>query len=91
MERRRQHRSRWRSSAGPRLATSTAATATERGLRAGVLLGTAYLFTREATASGSITDRFQEAAIAAQDTVLLGRQTCQHPLGHCPRRRVALA
>ena len=34
-------------------------------------MGTAYLFTREATESGAITPLFQEAAIAAVDTALL--------------------
>ena len=43
----------------------------ERGVRVGALMGTAYLFTREATESGAITPLFQEAAIAAGDTALL--------------------
>jgi acyl transferase domain-containing protein/NAD(P)H-dependent flavin oxidoreductase YrpB (nitropropane dioxygenase family)/NAD(P)-dependent dehydrogenase (short-subunit alcohol dehydrogenase family)/acyl carrier protein len=52
------------------LAATTAA-ASERGVRIGALMGTAYLFTNEATESGAITPLFQEAAIEASDTVLL--------------------
>src|SRR5262245_51364044 len=43
----------------------------ERGVKVGVLLGTAYLFTKEAVAAGAITARFQQEAIACGDTVLL--------------------
>ncbi|QDU21056.1 type I polyketide synthase [Urbifossiella limnaea] len=43
----------------------------ERGVKVGVLLGTAYLFTTEAVAGGAITDRFQREALACADTVLL--------------------
>jgi acyl transferase domain-containing protein/NAD(P)H-dependent flavin oxidoreductase YrpB (nitropropane dioxygenase family) len=43
----------------------------DRGVKVGVLLGTAYLFTSEAVAAGAITDRFQQAAFACGDTVLL--------------------
>jgi acyl transferase domain-containing protein/NAD(P)H-dependent flavin oxidoreductase YrpB (nitropropane dioxygenase family) len=53
------------------MAAATAAAASERGAQIGALMGTAYLFTREATESGAITPLFQEAAIAAADTVLL--------------------
>lgn len=42
-----------------------------RGVRVGTLLGTAYLFTEEAVASGAITPGFQQAAIACERTVLL--------------------
>ena len=45
--------------------------ATERGVRAGVLMGTAYLFTREAAQDGAITPTFQQAAIDSAETVLL--------------------
>ena len=45
--------------------------ATERGVRAGVLMGTAYLFTREAARDGAITPTFQQAAIDSAETVLL--------------------
>ncbi len=40
-----------------------AAPLAERGVRIGVLLGTAYLFTEEAVASGAILDTFQEQAL----------------------------
>ncbi|HUO71709.1 MAG TPA: SDR family NAD(P)-dependent oxidoreductase [Solirubrobacteraceae bacterium] len=53
------------------MVAAAAATATERGVQAGVLLGTAYLFTREATEHGAITTTFQDAAIASGETVLL--------------------
>ena len=42
-----------------------------RGVKVGVLLGTAYLFTTEAVAAGAITARFQQAALACKETVLL--------------------
>ena len=42
-----------------------------RGAKAGVLMGTAYLFTEEARQSGAITPVFQEAALEATETVLL--------------------
>ncbi len=53
------------------MVAAVAAGASERGVRVGGLLGTAYLFTREATEGGAITPLFQQAAIAASDTVLL--------------------
>ena len=37
----------------------------ERGVAVGVLMGTAYLFTREAVAGGAIVPRFQQEALAA--------------------------
>jgi len=51
-------------------AATTAATAA-RGAQVGVLMGTSYLFTREATECGAITPLFQQAAISASDTALL--------------------
>ena len=42
-----------------------------RGVRIGALMGTAYLFTREAVASGAIVEGFQEEALRCQRTVLL--------------------
>jgi 3-oxoacyl-(acyl-carrier-protein) synthase len=42
-----------------------------RGVKLGVLLGTAYLFTREAVATGAIVPRFQEEVLRCEDTVLL--------------------
>jgi acyl transferase domain-containing protein/NAD(P)H-dependent flavin oxidoreductase YrpB (nitropropane dioxygenase family)/NAD(P)-dependent dehydrogenase (short-subunit alcohol dehydrogenase family)/acyl carrier protein len=43
----------------------------DRGVKIGVLLGTAYLFTKEAVDAGAITERFQTEALACGDTVLL--------------------
>jgi acyl transferase domain-containing protein/NAD(P)H-dependent flavin oxidoreductase YrpB (nitropropane dioxygenase family)/NAD(P)-dependent dehydrogenase (short-subunit alcohol dehydrogenase family) len=42
-----------------------------RGVRAGVLMGTAYLFTEEAVSTGAITRCYQDQALACQRTVLL--------------------
>ena len=42
-----------------------------RGVKIGVLAGTAYLFTREAVETGAIVRRFQEEAIRCGETVLL--------------------
>jgi acyl transferase domain-containing protein/NAD(P)H-dependent flavin oxidoreductase YrpB (nitropropane dioxygenase family)/NAD(P)-dependent dehydrogenase (short-subunit alcohol dehydrogenase family) len=53
------------------MVAAAAATASDRGIRVGVLLGTAYLFTREATELGAITSTFQDAAIAGRETALL--------------------
>lgn len=43
----------------------------EKGVKVGVLLGTAYLFTKEAVQAGAITERFQQEALKCDDTVLL--------------------
>ncbi|MBY0514986.1 MAG: nitronate monooxygenase [Gemmataceae bacterium] len=43
----------------------------EKGVKVGVLLGTAYLFTHEAVAAGAITTRFQKEALGCGGTVLL--------------------
>ncbi len=48
-----------------------AAPLAERGVRIGVLMGTAYLFTKEAVASGAIVRGFQEEAIRCDRTALL--------------------
>jgi acyl transferase domain-containing protein/NAD(P)H-dependent flavin oxidoreductase YrpB (nitropropane dioxygenase family)/NAD(P)-dependent dehydrogenase (short-subunit alcohol dehydrogenase family)/acyl carrier protein len=42
-----------------------------RGIRIGILMGTAYLFTREAVATGAILPRFQDEALRCRETVLL--------------------
>jgi acyl transferase domain-containing protein/NAD(P)H-dependent flavin oxidoreductase YrpB (nitropropane dioxygenase family)/NAD(P)-dependent dehydrogenase (short-subunit alcohol dehydrogenase family)/acyl carrier protein len=42
-----------------------------RGARIGILMGTAYLFTREAVETGAIVEGYQEGAIACGATVLL--------------------
>ncbi|MEV8512188.1 SDR family NAD(P)-dependent oxidoreductase [Dactylosporangium sp. NPDC051484] len=44
---------------------------TRRGVRVGVLMGTAYLFTREAVERGAIQPLFQREAIGASVTALL--------------------
>jgi acyl transferase domain-containing protein/NAD(P)H-dependent flavin oxidoreductase YrpB (nitropropane dioxygenase family)/NADP-dependent 3-hydroxy acid dehydrogenase YdfG len=48
-----------------------AAPLAERGVRVGVLLGTAYLLTEEAVASGAILKTFQEQVQLCRQTVLL--------------------
>jgi acyl transferase domain-containing protein/NAD(P)H-dependent flavin oxidoreductase YrpB (nitropropane dioxygenase family)/NAD(P)-dependent dehydrogenase (short-subunit alcohol dehydrogenase family) len=48
-----------------------AAPLAERGTKVGVLMGTAYLFTEEAVATGAIRPAFQEAALACEHTALL--------------------
>ena len=53
----------------------------EKGVKVGVLLGTAYLFTKEAVEAGAITARFQQEALACGETVLAGdRPGPRHPL-----------
>lgn len=42
-----------------------------RGIKIGVLLGTAYLFTEEAVNEGAIVKKFQESALQCEETVLL--------------------
>ncbi|WP_406700276.1 SDR family NAD(P)-dependent oxidoreductase [Singulisphaera sp. Ch08] len=43
----------------------------KRGVRIGVLIGTAYLFTAEAVATGAIVAKFQDEAVRCTETVLL--------------------
>jgi malonyl CoA-acyl carrier protein transacylase len=43
----------------------------KRGVKVGGLMGTAYLFTKEAVESGAIVDKFQAAALECKQTVLL--------------------
>ncbi|UKB82600.1 SDR family NAD(P)-dependent oxidoreductase [Chryseobacterium sp. MEBOG06] len=42
-----------------------------RGVKVGVLMGTAYLYTQEAVETGAIQEEFQLQAMQAKDTVLL--------------------
>jgi len=42
-----------------------------RGVKVGVLMGTAYLYTKEAVLTGAIQEEFQLQAMQAKDTVLL--------------------
>ena len=53
------------------IVAAVAAPLAERGARIGVLLGTAYLFTREAVESGAIVEGFQREALSCRRTVLL--------------------
>ena len=53
------------------MVAALAAPLVERGAAIGVLMGTAYLFTREAVAAGAIEPAFQQAAVACTETVLL--------------------
>ncbi|KMQ65188.1 erythronolide synthase [Chryseobacterium angstadtii] len=48
-----------------------AASLTARGVKVGVLIGTAYLYTEEAVLTGAIKEEFQVQAMQAKDTVLL--------------------
>ncbi len=48
-----------------------AAPLTARGVKVGVLIGTAYLYTEEAVRTGAIQEEFQVQAMQAKDTVLL--------------------
>jgi acyl transferase domain-containing protein/NAD(P)H-dependent flavin oxidoreductase YrpB (nitropropane dioxygenase family) len=42
-----------------------------RGVRTGILIGTAYLFTQEAVSTGAIVPRFQDEVLRCESTVLL--------------------
>jgi len=53
------------------MVSALAAPLVERGVAIGALMGTAYLFTREAVEAGAITPRFQREALRCSDTVLL--------------------
>ena len=53
------------------MVAALSARAARRGIHPGALLGTAYLFTREAVESGAITAGFQNAAVDGAATVLL--------------------
>lgn len=53
------------------MVAAMAAPLAERGARVGVLMGTAYLFTREATTFGAILPGYQRAAVEATATALL--------------------
>jgi acyl transferase domain-containing protein/NAD(P)H-dependent flavin oxidoreductase YrpB (nitropropane dioxygenase family) len=53
------------------MVATLAAPLAERGAKIGVLLGTAYLFTREAVTTGAIVEGFQREALECRQTVLL--------------------
>jgi acyl transferase domain-containing protein/NAD(P)H-dependent flavin oxidoreductase YrpB (nitropropane dioxygenase family)/acyl carrier protein len=42
-----------------------------RGVKVGILVGTAYLFTQESVATGAIVQRFQDEVLRCEETVLL--------------------
>lgn len=53
------------------MVAAIAAPLAKLGARIGVLMGTAYLFTEEAVATGAIVEAFQEEAVKCSRTVLL--------------------
>ena len=53
------------------MVSAMAAPLAERGVKLGVLMGTAYLFTREAVEGGAIVETFQEEALNCRHTVIL--------------------
>ncbi|HTX38694.1 MAG TPA: SDR family NAD(P)-dependent oxidoreductase [Bryobacteraceae bacterium] len=53
------------------MVAALSAAAAAAGVRIGVLMGTAYLFTREAVETGAIVPGFQEEAVRCGETVLL--------------------
>jgi acyl transferase domain-containing protein/NAD(P)H-dependent flavin oxidoreductase YrpB (nitropropane dioxygenase family)/NAD(P)-dependent dehydrogenase (short-subunit alcohol dehydrogenase family) len=53
------------------MVAAMAAPLAERGTRIGVLMGTAYLLTKEAVSCGAILREFQKVAVACDHTVLL--------------------
>jgi len=53
------------------MVSALAAPLAERGVRVGILMGTAYLFTEEAVASGAIGPVFQDEALGCRRTILL--------------------
>ncbi len=53
------------------MVAALAAPLTERGIHIGVLMGTAYLFTKEAVNAGAIVSKFQQEALKCDKTTLL--------------------
>ena len=62
------------------MVASLSASLLQKGLKVGVLMGTAYLFTQEAVDSGAILPRFQEVAQQCTQT-----QTVHTAPGHATR------
>ena len=62
------------------MVAALAAGLSERGVRVGVLIGTAYLFTKEAVKAGAILPGFQTEAIRCRQTILL-----ESGVGHATR------
>lgn len=53
------------------MVSAMAAPLAQRGMKIGVLMGTAYLFTEEAVACGAIVKEFQEISVACRQTINL--------------------
>ncbi len=53
------------------MVSAMAAPLAEKGVKLGVLMGTAYLFTKEAVAGRAINDTFQQEALNCRHTVIL--------------------
>ena len=62
------------------MVAAMAAPLAERGIKVGVLVGTAYLFTTEAVSGGAIMPEFQQRAMSCDDTVLI-----ESGVGHAVR------
>ena len=62
------------------MVAALAAPLVARGMKIGVLMGTAYLFTAEGVASGAITEEFQRQAVECRETILL-----ESGIGHATR------
>ncbi len=62
------------------MVSALAAPLAEHGVRIGVLMGTSYLFTKEAVTGGAIVQGFQDEAVKCNDTVLL-----ESGVGHATR------
>jgi NAD(P)H-dependent flavin oxidoreductase YrpB (nitropropane dioxygenase family) len=62
------------------MVAALAAPLSARGMKVGVLMGTAYLFTHEAVRSGAILPEFQRLARTCRETILL-----ESSLGHATR------
>jgi acyl transferase domain-containing protein/NAD(P)H-dependent flavin oxidoreductase YrpB (nitropropane dioxygenase family)/NAD(P)-dependent dehydrogenase (short-subunit alcohol dehydrogenase family) len=56
---------------GAAMVSALAAPAASAGIRIGVLMGSAYLFTQEAVASGAILEGYQRQALECRSTILL--------------------
>jgi malonyl CoA-acyl carrier protein transacylase len=62
------------------MVAALSASLAERGVKIGILMGTAYLFTYEVVTDGAITHNFQQEAIGCEETVLL-----ETGVGHATR------
>ncbi len=62
------------------MVAALAAPLSERNVRVGVLLGTSYLFTKEAVTCGAIVEGFQDEALRCRQTILL-----ESGVGHATR------